>query len=167
MPALGVRAPVTLAVRAVLHRDEPASIRRGSAASPASRRGQAPPAASDAEGHTIGRPPRSQSCGCVNRNSQSTACTRRGETPSRGAAVLSAASSCPGTRYSVRQPREAHLRSDRTLSNPGVNRRNPVGDRANSSVAPLGRISFIHRDPPLGLDRDGQTPPAYGNGNFR
>ena len=32
-----------------------------------------------AEGQTIGRPPLPQSCGWVKRNSQSTACTRRGD----------------------------------------------------------------------------------------
>src|SRR5271155_5442827 len=37
----------------------------------------------EAEGHTIGRLPSSQSCGWVKRNSQSMACTTRGEKASR------------------------------------------------------------------------------------
>src|SRR3954464_10112255 len=44
-----------------------------------------------AEGHTIGRLSFCQSCGCVKRNSQSSACTRRGAMPRYAAAALKAA----------------------------------------------------------------------------
>ena len=61
----------------------------------------------EAEGQTIGRPPLPQSCGWVKRNSQSSACTSRGDRPSRGAAALKAASSCPGTATPSGRPVEA------------------------------------------------------------
>ena len=83
-----------------------------------------------ADGQTIGRPPFSQSCGCVKRNSQSIAWTRRGDMPSRGAAALNAASSCPGVVTPTGRPvKPSALRS--TLRSPGVSRRNPVGPETN------------------------------------
>ena len=35
-----------------------------------------------------------------------------------------------------------------------------------SPLRPVGAILVFHRDPPLGLDRDGQAFPVNGNGNF-
>ena len=83
----------------------------------------------DADGQTIGRPPLPQSCGWVKRNSQSTACTSRGDSPSRGAAALNAASNCPGTvTPSGRPSKPSAVRSAR--SRLGVSRRKPVGPPA-------------------------------------
>ena len=103
----------------------------------------------------------------MKQNSQSTACTSRGEMPSRGAAALKAASSCPGDVTPSGKPaKPSAVRS--AFNSPGVIRRKPVGVWAKPPLwRPLGAIFLCHRDPPFWLDRDGQAFPVNGNGNFR
>src|SRR5271165_4913198 len=96
----------------------------------------------EADGQTIGRPPLPQSCGWVKRNSQSTACTSRGDSPSRGDAALKAASSCPGRLTpSGRPAKPSAVRS--ALSRLGVRRRKPVGAPARPSPRASRALSIV------------------------
>ena len=96
----------------------------------------------DAEGQTIGRPPLPQSCGMVNLNSQSTACTRRGDRPRRGAAPLKAASNWPCMVTPSGKPAKlSAVRS--TFNNPGVSRRKPVGEPAYLSPDASRALSIV------------------------
>jgi hypothetical protein len=92
MPTFLVPAAIAFAVRAVPHGDQ-AQLDQAVVRFLDLRRRTAE---GEAEGRTIGRLPWSQSCGWVKRNSQSTACTIRGEMPSHGATAFRAASNCPG-----------------------------------------------------------------------
>src|SRR5271166_3479463 len=106
----------------------------------------------EADGQTIGRPPLPQSCGWVKRNSQSTACTSRGDRPSRGDAALNAASSCPGTvTPSGRPAKPSAVRS--ALSRLGVSRRKPVGVPARSSPGASRALSIVIAIPRSGGSR--------------
>jgi hypothetical protein len=96
---------------------------------------------SDADGQTIGRPPLPQSCGWVKRNSQSTACARHCDRPSRGAAALKAASNWLGVvTPSGRPVKPSAVRS--TRSRPGVSRRKPVGAPAQRPPRAPGALSI-------------------------
>ena len=87
--------------------------------------------------------------------------------PSRGAAALKAASSCPATADALRQPVEALGRAVGSQQA----RRQSAGSRWVAGhtfpVAPLGRFSCAIVILLSGLDRDGQASPVSGNGNFR
>jgi len=96
----------------------------------------------EADGQTIGRPPLPQSCGWLKRNSQSTACTRRADRPSRGAAALKAANSCPGTVTPSGEPVKLSAARS-TLRSPGVNRRKPVGVGTNLSRCASWALSVV------------------------
>ena len=87
--------------------------------------------------------------------------------PSRGAAALKAASSCPGDVDALRQAGKT-LRRAVGLQQP--RRHPPEAGRSMGKAPPwrpLGAIFLCHRDPPFWLDRDGQASPVNGNGNFR
>ena len=91
-----VAPSVALAVRAVLHGDQ-AELDQAAVDGLDLRRREAERLLLHGGRWPDDRPaPLPQSCGWVNRNSQSMACTRRGERPSLGAAAFKAASNCPG-----------------------------------------------------------------------
>ena len=72
----------------------------------------------------------------------------------------------PGHRHPVRQAGEA-LR--RAVGPEQARRQPPKAGGGAGKAFPL-RLSGAfhrHRNPPFGLDRDGQTSPVSGNGNFR
>jgi hypothetical protein len=78
----------------------------------------------------------------LKRNSQSTACTSRGDRPSRGAASLKAASNWPGVfTPSGRPPKASAVLS--AWSRLGVSRRKPVGERVQPSLRASRALSVV------------------------
>ena len=112
----------------------------------------------DDEGQTIGRPPLPQSCGWVNLNSQSMACTRRGASPSLGAAAFRAASTCPGTVTPSGSPSKA---CGGAVDLQQARRQSAKAGRGTGKASPLRpKGAFrLHRDPPFGWIATGKPRP--------